>query len=49
MLQYSTLKSTLVQYNTWHPGAGIERAGKKSYCLEEGEEVGDFREKVQIP
>ena len=24
ILQYSTLKSTAVQYNHWHPGAGIE-------------------------
>ena len=33
----------MVQYNSWHPGAGIEGTGKKSYCLEEGEEVGDGR------
>ena len=37
ILQYSTLKSTAVQYNHWHPGAGIEWTGKKSYWLEEGE------------
>ena len=43
ILQYSTLKSTLVQYNSWHPGAGIEWTGKKCYWLEEGEEVGDGR------
>ena len=42
-LQYSTLKSTVVQYNSWHTGAGIEWAGKKSYWLEEGEEVEDGR------
>ena len=24
ILQYSTLKSTVVQYNSWHTGAGIE-------------------------
>ena len=39
--QYSTLKSTVVQYNSWHTGAGFERTGKKSYCLEDREEVGD--------
>ena len=43
ILQYSTLKSTVVQYNSWHTGAGIELTGKKSYWLEEGEEVGDGR------
>ena len=35
------MKSTVVQYNSWHIGAGIEWTGKKSYWLEEGEEVGD--------
>ena len=40
---YSTLKSTAVQYNSWHTGAGIEWTGKKSYWLEEGEEGGDGR------
>ena len=43
ILQCSTLKSTVVQYNSWHTGAGIEWTGKKSYCLEEGGEVGDGR------
>ena len=43
ILQYSTLKSTVVQYNSWHTGAGIEWTGKKSYWLEEGEEMGDGR------
>ena len=37
------MKSTVVQYNSWHTRAGIEWAGKKSYWLEEGEEVGDGR------
>ena len=32
-----------VQYNSWHTGASIECPGKKSYRLEEGEEVGDGR------
>ena len=49
ILQYSALKSTLVEYNTWHPGAGIKWTGKKSYCPEEGEEAEGFREKVPIP
>ena len=43
ILQCSTLKSTVVQYNSWHTGAVTERTGKKSYWLEEGEEVGDGR------
>ena len=43
ILQYSTLKGTVVQYNSWHRVAGIEWTGKKSYWLEEGEEVGDGR------
>ena len=37
------MKSTIGQYKSWHTGAGIEWTGKKSYCLEEGEEVGDGR------
>ena len=28
--QYSALKSTAVLYKSWHTGAGLERAGKKS-------------------
>ena len=40
ILQYSTLKSTVVQYNSWHTGAGIEWTGKKIYWLEEGEKDG---------
>ena len=36
-------ESTIGQYKSWHTGAGIEWTGKKSYCLEEGEEVGDGR------
>ena len=43
ILQYSTLKSTVVQYSSWHTGAGIEWTGKKSYWLEEGEEVRNCR------
>ena len=42
ILKLSTLKSTVVQYN-WHTGACTEWTGKKSYWLEEGEEVGDCR------
>ena len=43
ILQYSTLKSRIAQYNNWHTRAGIKRTGKESYCLEEGEEVGNDR------
>ena len=39
------MKSTVVRYNSWHTGAGIEWTGKKSYWLEDGEEVGDGRAK----
>ena len=42
-LQYSTLKSTVVWYNSRHRGAGLQWTGKKSYWLEEGEEVGGGR------
>ena len=35
MLQYSTLKSTVVQYNSGHIGAGTQWTGKSSYWLEE--------------
>ena len=41
-LRYSTLKSTVVQYSSWHTGVGIEWIGN-SYLLEEREEVGDGR------
>ena len=41
--QHSTLKRTVVWYNSWHTGAGIKWKGKKSYWLEKGEEVGDGR------
>lgn len=34
---YRTLKSTVVQYSSWHTGAGIKCTGKKSYLLEERE------------
>ena len=43
IIQYSTLKSTEVQYNIWHIEAGIRSLGKKSSWLEEGEEMGDGR------
>ena len=33
----------MVQYNSWHTGAGTECADKKSYLLEEGEGEGDPR------
>ena len=42
ILQYSNLKSTVVQYNSWDTRAGIEGTGKKSYWLEEGEGVGSI-------
>ena len=41
ILQYSNLKSMVVQYNCLHIGTGINGTGKKSYWLEEGEEEGD--------
>ena len=37
------LENTAVQWNIWHTGPGIEWTGKKSYWLEEGEEVGEGR------
>ena len=43
ILQY--LEKYIIQYNSWPPGAGIEGTGKKSYGLEEGEEVGDGKQK----
>ena len=43
VLQDSTLKSTIVQYKSWHTGAGIKWTGKKSYWLEKGVEEGDDR------
>ena len=42
-LQYNTLKRRVVQYNSWHPGAGMEWTGKSSHWPEEGEEAGDGR------
>ena len=36
-------KSTAGQYNSWHPRAGTEWTGRKSYWLRRGEEVGDDR------
>ena len=43
ILQYSILKSTIAQYNSWYTGAGIMWTSKKRYWLKEGEEVGDCR------
>ena len=40
-LQY--LESTVIQHNTWHTGTGTERTGKKSYRMEEIEDVGAGR------
>ena len=40
ILRYSILKSTVVQYNSWHTGASMEWTDKKSYCLEEGDKAG---------
>ena len=37
------MKSTVVQYNSWHTGTGIKWTGKEGYWLEEGEEVEDGR------
>lgn len=37
------MESTIVQHNTWHTGAGIERRGKKGYRQEEGGGVEDGR------
>ena len=37
------MKIIVVQYNSWHTGVGIVWTHKKSYCLEEGKEVGDGR------
>ena len=43
ILWYRPLKSMVSQYSSWHTGASMEETGKKSYQLEEGEEVGDGR------
>lgn len=40
---YSTLKSPVVQYSSWHTGAGTEWTGERSHWLAEGEEVEDSR------
>ena len=40
-MQYSALKSTVVLYNSWYTGVGIEWPGKNSYWLEEGDGLGD--------
>ena len=41
VLQYNTLKSTVVQYNSWHMGADTERTGEKSYRREKAGQEGD--------
>ena len=43
ILHYSTLKSTVGQYSSWHAGSGIKCTGKKSSWIEEQEEVEDGR------
>ena len=43
ILQCSTLKSIVLQYNSWRTGAGIKWTSKKSYWPEETEVVGDGR------
>ena len=43
ILHYSTLKSTVGQYSSWHAGSGIKCTGKKSSWIEEQEEMGDGR------
>ena len=43
ILQCSALKSTEVQYNSWHTGNVRECTGEQSHLLEEEEEVGDGR------
>ena len=40
---WATNTFTFTQYNSWHTGASTEWTGKKSYWLEEGEEVEDGR------
>ena len=37
------MESTIVQHNTWHTGAGIDRRGKKGYQQEERGKVEDGR------
>ena len=48
-LLHSTLKSAVVQHNSWCTGAGTERTGKKSYWREEGEgwEMGEMKDRQQ--
>ena len=43
ILRCSTLKSIVLQYNSWRTGAGIKWTSKKSYWPEEAEVVGDGR------
>ena len=42
-MHYSTLKSTVVQYSSWHAGSGIKCTGKETPWIEEQEEGGDGR------
>ena len=35
------MKSTLVQYNSWHTGPGIDEQARRVYWPKEGEELGD--------
>ena len=43
IMQYSTLKSTVVQYNSRRTGPGVGGTGKKSSWLERGEEVVELK------
>ena len=48
ILQHSTLKSTVVQYSSWHTGAGIEGTGRKSYWRRERRlEVAELKDCLQ--
>ena len=44
IFQYNTLKSTVVQHNSWYTGSSIKWTDEKSSWLEEGEEVEDDRD-----
>ena len=37
------MRSTVVQYNSWHTGTGIKWTGKRRYWVEEGKGVWDGR------
>ena len=41
LLQCATWKSTAAQHDSWHAGAGPERAGRKSHRLGAGAQAGD--------